>query len=108
MKGAESYGAREPRICRKAGITPPAATLHALRHSFGSHLRMAGVPLAHIADLMGHKDLAITQIYAKVEVEHLREAVSRLSPLVPEGEGERVSRKGVTPADLGRTFLASY
>jgi integrase len=31
-------------ICRKAGITPRAATVHALRHSFGAHLRMAGVP----------------------------------------------------------------
>ena len=46
------------KICRKAGIMPRAATLHALRHSFGSHLRMAGVPLASIADLMGHKDVA--------------------------------------------------
>jgi hypothetical protein len=61
---------------------------------------MAGVPLAHIADLMGHRDLKTTQIYAKVEVEHLREAVSRLSSLVPEGEEGKVSRKGVTPARL--------
>lgn len=45
---------------------------------------MAGVPLANIADLMGHADLATTQIYAKVEMTHLREAVGRLSPLVPE------------------------
>lgn len=78
------------KICRKAGISPAAATLHALRHSFGSHLRMAGVPLANIADLMGHRDLATTQIYAKVEMANLREAVSRLSPLVP------VSLKSVT------------
>jgi hypothetical protein len=88
------------KICRKARITPSAATLHALRHPFGSHLRMAGVPLANIADLMGHKDLATTQIYAKLEVEHLREAVSRLSSLVPEREEKKVSRKDVTPARL--------
>jgi site-specific recombinase XerD len=86
------------KICRKAGITPAAATLHALRHSFGSHLSMAGVPLANIADLMGHRDLATTQIYAKVEVEHLREAVSRLSPLVPEEK--EVSLVCVTPAGV--------
>ena len=42
-------------ICKKAGIRP--TTLHSLRHSFGAHLRMAGVSLADIADLMGHKDL---------------------------------------------------
>lgn len=81
------------KICRKAGIQPTAATVHALRHSFGAHLRMAGVPLANIADLMGHRDLATTQIYAKVQIDHLREAVSRISALVPE-----VSLKGVTRA----------
>jgi integrase/recombinase XerD len=70
-------------ICRRAGIAPRAATVHALRHSFGAHLRMAGVPLANIADLMGHRDLATTQIYAKVEVEHLRAAISHLGPLLP-------------------------
>ena len=66
--------------CRKAGIRQ--STVHALRHSFGAHLRMTGVSLADIADLLGHKDLATTEIYAKVLQEHLRSAVSKLTPLV--------------------------
>ncbi|MBI4450276.1 tyrosine-type recombinase/integrase [Candidatus Uhrbacteria bacterium] len=70
------------RICRRAGIRP--ATLHELRHSFGAHLRMAGVNLADIADLLGHKNLATTQIYAKVQQEHLRSVISKLSPLLPD------------------------
>src|SRR5260221_445862 len=65
------------RVCRKAGIK--TATVHALRHSFGAHLRMAGVSLADIGDLLGHKDLATTQIYAKVHQEHLRGAISKLT-----------------------------
>lgn len=69
------------RICRKAGIKQ--STVHALRHSFGAHLRMAGVNLADIADLLGHKNLATTQIYARVHQEHLRAAVGKLTPLVP-------------------------
>lgn len=73
------------KICRRAGIR--RSTVHALRHSFGAHLRMAGVSLADIADLLGHKDLATTQIYAKVQQEHLRAAVSKLTPLVSEPEG---------------------
>jgi integrase/recombinase XerD len=73
-------------ICRRAGIAPRAATVHALRHSFGAHLRMAGVPLPNIADLMGHRDLATTQIYAKVEVEHLRQALAHLGPLLLRNE----------------------
>ncbi len=68
------------KLGRRAGI--PHITVHALRHSFGAHLRMAGVNLADIADLMGHKDLATTQIYAKVQQEHLRSVIARLAPVV--------------------------
>lgn len=71
-------------VCKRAGIR--AATVHALRHSFGAHLRMAGVSLADIADLLGHKDLATTQIYAKVQQEHLRQVIAKLSPLVDSRE----------------------
>lgn len=71
--------AKLQKICRRAGL--PRATVHALRHSFGAHLRMAGVNLADIADLMGHKDLATTQIYAKAHQEHLRAAVAKLKPI---------------------------
>ena len=85
---ANQQGQRDPhileklkRVCKKAGIKP--TTVHALRHSFGAHLRMAGVNLADIADLLGHKDLATTQIYAKVQQEHLRSVIGKLSGLVP-------------------------
>ena len=89
-------------ICRRAGIRE--ATLHSLRHSFGAHLRMAGVSLADIADLMGHKDLATTQIYAKVEQQHLRSVINKLTPLVPvEVSPESVTR-GTNPRN-GNTKL---
>ena len=57
---------------------------------------MAGVSLADIADLMGHKDLATTQIYAKVEQHHLRDVISKLTSLIPD----HVSPKCVTQADF--------
>ena len=57
---------------------------------------MAGVSLADIADLMGHKDLATTQIYARVEQQHLREVVSKLTSLIPND----VSPKCVTRGDF--------
>jgi integrase len=76
---------RLKKLCRLAGIR--SSTVHALRHSFGAHLRMAGVSLADIGDLLGHKDLATTQIYAKVQQEHLRAMVSKLNSLVGEVEG---------------------
>ena len=82
------------KICRRAGIRP--ATVHALRHSFGAHLRMAGVNLADIADLLGHKDLATTQIYAKVQQEHLRNVISKLTPLAGATQIAGTRRRGVS------------
>ncbi len=105
---ANSVGNREThllekvkKVCRRAKIKPAAATVHALRHSFGAHLRMAGVPLANIADLMGHQDLSTTQIYAKVQVDHLRDAVGRLTPLIPSMTSAEtgMSLENVTPDD---------
>lgn len=76
---------RLKKICKDAGIR--ISTVHALRHSFGAHLRMAGASLADIGDLLGHKDLTTTQIYAKVQQEHLRAVISRLKPLMSEVQG---------------------
>src|SRR5687768_9027222 len=42
----------------------------------------AGANLADIADLLGHKDLATTQIYAKVQQDHLRAVIGKLAPVV--------------------------
>jgi DNA-binding transcriptional MerR regulator len=86
-------------VCRRAGIKP--ATVHALRNSFGAHLRMAGVSLADIADLLGHKDLATTQIYAKVQQEHLRSVIGKLTGLLPAApKSAEASLKRVTQAEV--------
>ena len=88
---------RLKRICTRAGIKQ--STVHALRHSFGAHLRMAGASLADIGDLLGHKDLATTQIYAKVQQEHLRTVISKLAPLVDGGatDTREVRRPALPP-----------
>jgi len=43
-------------------------TLHSLRHTFGAHLYMSGVPLERIQVLMGHKSISMTQKYAHITV----------------------------------------
>jgi hypothetical protein len=54
------------------------------RHgSFFSGKRSRFVSLADIADLLGHKDLATTQIYAKVQQEHVRSVIGKLTGLLP-------------------------
>ena len=65
---------------------------------------MAGVSLADIADLLGHKDLATTQIYAKVQQEHLRAVISKLAPLVSDtGVGPARDRPGQPALGPART-----
>ena len=41
----------------------PYVTIHGLRHSFGTHLHAAGVPLDAIKDLMGHSSIKTTELY---------------------------------------------
>ena len=52
----------------------PNARFHDLRHTFASHLAMAGEDLKSIQDLMRHESIASTMVYAKVSPEHLRQA----------------------------------
>jgi site-specific recombinase XerD len=73
--GAAVSGSLVARVVRqallRAGITAPAYGAHVLRHTLASRMVQAGARLDEIADVLGHRSLNTTAIYAKVDLASL-------------------------------------
>jgi len=65
--------------CKIAGIRE--VTCHTLRHTFASHLTMAGASMKAIQELMGHAHIQTTMRYAHLGSSSLRETVNLLEPV---------------------------
>lgn len=67
-----------------AGVSPAKVTPHTLRHAFATHLLENGADLRSIQTLLGHADVAVTEIYTHVLEARLQELVLTHHPLAKD------------------------
>ena len=89
------------RHARAAGLADRMSP-HTLRHSFATHLLAGGCDLRSLQEMLGHADLATTQLYTQLSAERLKEAYFSAHPRAlapaprtgaPQSDAERVGRR---------------
>ena len=94
------------KACSAAGIDD--FRFHDLRHTFASHLVMAGVDLVTVKDLLGHAGINMTVRYSHLVPEHKAQAVAKLEERYKTAREESQAQSAVVSPELkeaiGRGF----
>ena len=69
-------------LAAETGIPPERVSPHVLRHAFATHLLEGGADLRALQSMLGHADIATTEIYTHVDSKRLVELVNKAHPLV--------------------------
>lgn len=80
-----------------AGLDPDKVSPHVLRHAFATHLLAGGANLRALQAMLGHADIATTQIYTHVDSSRLVELVNKRHPLAKRTLTRSIARTNPQP-----------